>query len=319
MIALATSSRVSRFCRTALVIGLLMAPCGRGEAAPSGRDEAARRAARPYAEKGFELFSSGEYAESLEQFRRAEARYHAPPHLLYMARALRRLGRLVEARGLYQRILDDRVDEAAPQAFHRAVVEARAEVGELVERIPTVVLEISGTSLDRATVVIDGRHYGALPETIPLDPGEHSIEVTAPGAATEARSIELEPGETRRIPIALRPEAGEGAAAPFVVPGLVCLGVGGASLLVSAITGGVSLSEAADIDDQCQGDRCPPTLEGDADRAKTLGHVSTATFVLGLATAAAGATLLFVAEGREDEPTLALHLSASGIGLVGVY
>lgn len=296
-------------------------PCRVAEAEPSSHDAAAMKAARPFAEKGFELFKGGRYAESIEQFKRADARYHAPPHLLYMARAHHRLNELVEARDLYRRILTEPIDDAAPQAFHRAVVEARAELGEVEESIPTVVLEISGVELDRATVTIDGRTYGALPESIQLNPGEHEIEVTAPDRPTQSHTVTLEAGDRRRLPIDM-PSPGEPAAEdPLLVPALVAFGVGGLGLLVGTITGAVSLSQAADIDDQCQGDHCPASLESDADSAKAVGHASTAFFIIAGLAAGTGATLLLIRSqsGPDDAASLRLRLSVGAIGVDGTF
>ncbi len=79
--------------RAAVVTSLTML------AAPvlAGSSYADREAARTIAGKGYESFEAGDWRKAMDLFQEAEARFHAPPHLLYIARAQAKLELLLEA------------------------------------------------------------------------------------------------------------------------------------------------------------------------------------------------------------------------------
>ena len=54
-----------------------------------------RAGARAAAGEGLKAFNEGRHAEAIDLFTRAESLVHAPPHLLYIARANEKLGWLV--------------------------------------------------------------------------------------------------------------------------------------------------------------------------------------------------------------------------------
>lgn len=297
-----------------LLLLLVSVPWRIAEAQPSGRDAAARKSARPFAEKGFELFKAGEYAESIEQFERAEARYHAPPHLMYIARGYDRLDQLMEAREVYRQIVAERIDKDAPQAFHHAQVEAQADIVEITKRIPRIALALSGTEPDLVTITVDGRALDEVPELIELNPGEYTIEASAPDAAPVSHTVTLEPGDREQLSFHLQVTREDDSS--LFLPAVVCFGVGGLGLLIGTITGGVSLDQAGDIDAQCVDDHCPPELESDADDAKAVGHVSTVSFVIAGLAAAAGVTLLLLDQDEgADTASLRLRVSPGMVGL----
>src|SRR6185503_6188371 len=77
------------------------------EAHLSGKPAAAataadREAARALAKRGYELFEQRDYKTAIVCFRAAEEHVHAPPHLLYIARAQAKLGALVQAKAAYE-------------------------------------------------------------------------------------------------------------------------------------------------------------------------------------------------------------------------
>ncbi len=280
--------------------------------------EAAMKAARPYAEKGFALFEQERYAASITEFERAEARYHAPPHLLYIARAQAKLGRLIEARDGLQAIVDETLDDHSPKAFLVAQVEAKADLGELEGRIPTLQVAVSGPGADGATLTVDGREVGAPPQTLELDPGHHTIEAQGDGAWVPAQSVTLEPGDRTEITLEMQADDGDDS---LLMPAVVCFGLGGLGLVIGTITGVVSLNQTAEIDEQCDGDHCPAGLEGDADTAKATGNASTAFFVIGGMAAAAGAALLLFDSpaGSDSAASLQLRVGPGALQLQGTF
>src|SRR5690606_37900600 len=78
-----------------------------------------------------------------------------------------------------------------------------------------------------------------------------------------------------------------------LVPAYVVFGVGGAALLAGAITGAISLSIVADVEERCIDGHCPPEDEDEARVASRLGTASTATLAIGGAAIATGIILVF--------------------------
>src|SRR5437763_5070375 len=87
-------------------------------------------AARALAEAGREKFEQGEYAQAIAEFEHAEAVFHAPPHLLFIARARVKLGKLLQAREDYRRIVAEPLPRGAPPAFDKAKEDAKKDLAE---------------------------------------------------------------------------------------------------------------------------------------------------------------------------------------------
>src|SRR5690606_37023279 len=84
---------LSRMLGAALVLALSIEPT----LAHAQEDESKRAAARILATDGLRAFEEGRWDAAIDQFQRAEALVHAPPHLLYVARALAKQGKLAKA------------------------------------------------------------------------------------------------------------------------------------------------------------------------------------------------------------------------------
>src|SRR5258706_10178573 len=101
---------------TSLCIGLVTALSGVLLHAPDVRAQTdeERAGARAAATQGADAFSQNRYADALDLFARAESLVHSPSHLLYMARSLEKLGKLVRARETYLKITRERLEPTAP-------------------------------------------------------------------------------------------------------------------------------------------------------------------------------------------------------------
>ncbi len=129
-------------------------------------------------------------------------------------------------------------------------------------------------------------------------PSEPPTELDLPAEPTAPDPV---PGPGDETAPATTPEADRaeiGGVSPLVYVGF---GVAGAGLLVGAITGGLSMNQAADLKDRCPGDVCAPDIEGEVDTMMTLGHVSTASFII--AGIGAGVGLVGLLTGGSDEAT----------------
>jgi hypothetical protein len=302
---------------------LVMAPAA-AVAQPATPSSDAKDNARKLAERGYELFQAGKYAEAIGHFDKAEQLFHAPPHLLFIARSQAKLGKLLAARAAYDAIVAERLASYAPDAFVLAQQEARIEVAALRTRLPTLELRIRGAAPHTVQVQIDGASVPVARERqrVPVDPGKHTVVARTGAAPPLTRSVTVM--ESTSTPIELSfdgapstgagPGAGVGDAgqAPdegipsSLVPPIVAFVVGGLGLGVGAVTGAMSLSKVADIERTCAEDatgvkRCDPAREPDADTARTLGTVSTVSFVIGGVGVGTGVLLLLL-RAQDDAP-----------------
>jgi len=296
------------------VAGLILAAATVGSDSSAQPSKQERNAARALAISGRKLYRAGDYETAIERFHSAEAIVHAPAHVLYLARAHAKLGRLVAARDLYQQIVDEPLGANDPAPFHRAQDKARREIEALAPRIPSVALTITGPSSEPITITLDDQPLppGRVSSPVPVDPGEHRLAVTAPGWRTEQRSLSLAEGEAKTLTIALSRGDGpavadpdgqdDGPGEPLPIGPIVLFGVGGAALIVGGVTGALALERSDELHDRCPPNPCPPENEALEDEAKVFATVSTVGFVLGGAAVAGGlAWWLFGSSDGEDE------------------
>ncbi|MBI4702541.1 MAG: hypothetical protein HY744_15585 [Deltaproteobacteria bacterium] len=277
------------------------------ETSGTGRD---RAAARALAGAGFALFQAGDYARAIERLRAAEQIVHAPTHVLYLARALAKLGKLAEAREQYRRVADEVLAKDGPAAFRQAQAEARQELAALAARIPAVRIAVQcpAAAASAGSVDIDGKPVGAaeLAGPIQLDPGEHRIRARAPRCGALERTVQLREGGAQQVvSMTLGPADGEPPAAPgqapgglpLPVPALALLGAGIVGVGVGTVAGVLAIDKASELKDRCPSNPCPPENEDLADSATALAHVSTVGFAVGIAAAGAGVLWWLFAPG----------------------
>jgi hypothetical protein len=247
---------------------------------------------------------------------------------LYLARARRNAGRLLDARTSLKAIAAEPMAEGAPPPWKQAQIDARAELAAVEAAIPTIVIAADPEPRG-ATATIDGR--SAPVETpIEVDPGTHRITLST-SSATKELDVEVRAGERqRRIEVAPPPAALPPAIVPrterqpprsegSLVPGAIVLGFGLAGLGVGAVTGGLALSANGDATALCEGGACPADREeqirSDLDGAGTLADVSTVSFIAGGALTAVGVVLVIARPFGGSE----VAAGTSGLRLRGAF
>ncbi|WP_437714006.1 hypothetical protein WMF45_48530 [Sorangium sp. So ce448] len=162
----------------------------------------ARQAAVTYANQGWTAYRARRYRDALQAFRRAEATVHAPTFLIMVARSCHKLGRLTEARSVYQVIVDEQLPADASEAFRQAQAEARTELEAVSSRIPTVEIIVTGAGSGGAQVALGGLD---VPTSTPVarDPGSHTLAVGAPGRRGLTKEIVLKEGMRARVEVDL--------------------------------------------------------------------------------------------------------------------
>jgi hypothetical protein len=180
-----------------------------------------RAGARAAATEGAAAMQQGNWAQAVDLFTRAESLVHAPPHLLYIARASAKLGKLVRAHEIYLKILRETLAPNAPKAFVEAQAAAVTENGELEARIPTINVVIEGDAKD-VTVMRDGAPVSSALIGVPhpVDPGEHKYQaVTKSGApASDVVAVIVAEGAKQVVTLVINPGALAAASAPIAGP-----------------------------------------------------------------------------------------------------
>lgn len=155
---------------------------------------------------------------------------------------------------------------------------------------------------------------GALGTAVPVDPGPHTIEATAPGYSVWSTSIvvgKVKDSKTITIPLLLKNSDGEKVGGASTGPNkslrtasYVVGGVGVAGLVVGGIFGGLAASGKSKLNAECPKNACRTSAAVD-DLASTKGKatISTIGIAVGGAALATGVVLFIVSgkgESRDD-------------------
>jgi hypothetical protein len=294
-----------------------------------------RQEAQDLADSAFDLLQKERFSAAAELFRQADAAFHSPVFVVFQAQATEREGRLVAARALLQKVIDEELAEYAPDAFRQAQQDAKKRIAALDEKIPTITLQVSGG--DGAIISLNGEALDAARAGAPLqvDPGSYTVEASNAGRS-DSTSVEVAAGDRAVAeldvsdPVAVTgpgPGAGDGGSGsgpPTWVWPTVAYGVGGVGLIMGVAAGGAFLSKQSSLKETCESDgdgdpnTCPPDQQSEGDSVKTLGNVSTAGWVIAGLGAAVGTVLLFTLED-DDGATTALQVGPTSLSLTARF
>ena len=318
----------------------LVCPSAHG-ATPPEPSASEKDTARQLMDVGDAKFAEGDYQAALEAYQGADEIMGVPSTGVAVGRTQAKLGLLVEARDSLLRVTRFPQKPGESSVYVDARREAAQLAAALVERIPTVKIEVTGaadgTELD---VRVDDKPVakGTLRFPRRMSPGKHAVVVRAQGYFDGSATVDLAEGDREVVTIALKrdpnapveaatepdgPEPSpangsddEGGLSPLVWVGF---GVGAAGLLVGTITGAVALSRTSSLRDTCGGDVCGPQHEDDVKKAEAIAHGSTASFAIGGVGVALGVVaLLWLSGGDEATPDAAAMEGASVSPWIGV-
>jgi hypothetical protein len=177
--------------------------------------DAERAAARDLFKQGDELQRAGKFPEALDKFQRAEQVIHAPTNVLRIAECQAAMGRLVESAESYRTVTRWQLAAGSPAAFQSAIDQAKGELAQVEPRVPKVLVQVTPPPPQgsQPQLVIDGATvpFALVGEQIPLDPGEHKLQATAAGQASQEVTINLRERETKNVALQLQPLPGGGA------------------------------------------------------------------------------------------------------------
>jgi hypothetical protein len=304
--------------RVGLAAALCLATLASGTFTPPAHAQegvtARRKEAKSLADSGYDLMQKGLYAEAAELFRKADARFHSPMFVVFIAEAEEKLGHFLEARDLLRKVMNEPLEEYAPDSFRRAKKEAQKRLDALEARIPRITIELIGDGAEGARVTIDGK-VTSVGSPVMVDPGQHAVAATTSDGRSADRTANIAEGESKSIEIDLGSSeggvaiGGEGDIEPdpdepddgstdWLLPG-IAYGVGGVGLVIGVAVGAAFIGKAGDLKDSCPDDVCPPEKEADGDTVTTLGNVATVGWIVAGLGAAVGTILLLV---QDDEP-----------------
>lgn len=297
--------------------------------------------ARDLYKQARELRTKGDLKAALEKFKGANALAATPITALELGRTYMQLGQLLEAREAFLSVsrLKVQSDESERSAA------ARAEAAELAEqvrpKIPSLVVRVptgASVSVDGVTVPPDAV---GLPRK--LNPGPHEVSARMGEGPEDKKSVSLKEGESSEITLAPKGDAPTvpPPAGPAVVdahggakvePGapkdaggkalhpLVWIGggVAVAGIGFGTVAGIVTLSKKGTINDLCQGTRCVPAAESAVSSGRTWATLSTISFIVGGAGAAAAVVGLFLPTASKTKVAAALSRVDVGPRWLGV-
>lgn len=294
--------------------------------------------ARSVAVTGREAFNAGDYETALALFRRAHSLFPAPTVVLYEARTLEKMGLLLESVEAYARITRVPLADDAPEQFEEAVEAARSEGDAVRARIPTLILEVRGSSEPGLLVSLNGQ--ALAPEDLgrarSLNPGTYRILGFVGKEQRASVEVTLVAGQTRRIQLDLvrldSPLDASDAAAGEVdatsverrrpIPLLAFLagGVGVVGVGAGVISGVLANSKYSEAERLCEDRRCTSNTPGTEalDAFRTWRMVSSVSYGVGAAGIAAG-IVLWLTASDDDETGQVGHIEPWGTGkTVGV-
>jgi hypothetical protein len=258
-----------------------------------------------------DLFAKGKWDEAHARFSEADALAHSPVFVLFMARAKRNAGKLLEAVALYQRVADEKLAPTAPKPFRAAIGDAASELTELRGRIPRVRVVLVAAPRGAADVRMDDAVL-EVDKSVAVDPGKHVFTAKV-GDKTVSETIEIiAGGEERRVELSFAPaaERGDPKAAPAkrgsLAPGIAFVSLGTFGFELGAVMGGLATSTSSDVKENCVDNHCLASDADALDRARLFANVSTGALVAGGALMITGVVLLVVRPGGTTAPSVGL-------------
>lgn len=292
-------------------------------------------AAEALFQEGRQLLEEGKAAEACPKLAESHRLDPATGTLMALALCHEQEGKLASAWAEFTEV----EGRARSEGRKDRVQLARKRAAALKPRLSTLTIHVSpeasqasGLAISRDAVELGKGSWNAA---VPIDGGEHTIEVTAPGKQTQKLSVTVKPeGDQAELSVGplideptkpaepLKPLVPPPAAAPPEKHGLAPLqwaGIGtGAAGVIALGVGGVFLAGAlgkkSDSDSDCTGDVCGPAGQKARSDAVDKGNMATIFGIAGGVLVAGGVTLYFVGrpKAQKEEPVGQLSISFAG-------
>ena len=268
--------------------------------------------ARALGQEGVWLADNGRCREALDRLKRAEALFHAPSTLARLGECQVELLKLVAGTENLNRVVRETLPSNAPSVFREAQERARKVLAEARPRIATLRIGVTNATGEGSVVVkIDGEivPVAGLGTNRPADPGEHVVEVSAPGYKVATARVSLAEGASETVTLTMVADATP-APVPSSAPGAevtsprprsrapayVALGLGLAGLGVGGVFGALALGKKDELEGLCASKQCPEAeARSVIESGRRSATVSTVGFAAGIVGVALGSVLLIAA------------------------
>ncbi|HMA95702.1 MAG TPA: hypothetical protein VKP30_23595 [Polyangiaceae bacterium] len=334
-----------RFTMTALALLLTSfaareaKPAAQGSQLPNDELGMQERAlAEALFQEGKRLGEEGRIAEACAKFEESERLESAPGTLIHLGACYAEAGKTASAWAAFLAVaeLAERAHDSAREAL------ARRLAGEVEPRLSLLALSVRQPARGM-TIHVDGHSLGngGLNTALPMDPGEHLVEVTAPGRLTWAKRIEIEPGSARKaidvpplkeatapsdtvpkrhLSLSPRPTMTVAPESQLSKVGLAAFGVGVLGLAFGSYYGMRAIGQNKDADQYCSGRLCTQQgIEGH-NRANVSAWLADAGFAIGVVGLAGGAYLTLSSRvARPGQGALWIQGGSGRIGVGGTF
>ena len=244
------------------------------------------------------------------------------------------LGKTASAWAAYESAIslarrDNRKDREKAATVKAAALEPK--LAHVTFQVPATVANLPGLQLKEDNVAIGAAAW----KDAPVDPGSHTLEVSATGKKTWQTSFTIDgPGTSKSVEVPALEDVPVETAVVVEQPGggrviiqqqaptnvfrivaIASLAVAGASLVGASVLGGVAIGNAGDAKKRCPTSPCSDAgAVAENDTAGTLADWSTALFVATGVFAAVGVTFMFFHPPKKQTEA---HLVV-GPGFVGL-
>lgn len=322
-------------------------------------DAASRAAARDLGYAGVNAYQAGDYTTASAKLEKAYAVLKAPSLGLWSARALAKIGKLVEAAERYVDVSRLQTSGGDVAVHEQAKKDAASEHAALVPRIPKLQVRVTGVEEREVAVTIDGVTLAnaLIGEHSPVNPGTHNV-VGKRGDETVEERVSIAAGSEQSIELKFKggplPEASSAAGAGALDeqgrpvsgsdssdrysvdpaarsrrgnPALRTLGWigligGGAAVAGGAVTGIIVL----DWRSQIENDEKLGRNQGTRDRYDTLRIITLASLISGGVLTTAGIVILAVTpsgSGAQNDVErgrfVAVDVGPGSVGVKGAF
>ncbi len=266
-------------------------------------------------EEAMKAIDAGDYESACPKLEKSLAIEDAMGARFYLAECYEKTGRFASAWTNYVRVAEQAHNEgeAKREEFARKrAKDVRSKVGtarlELDPATKTLAIEVTRNGETVSAAVVEA--------PIPLDAGEHTFVVTAPGHEPFTGKVTVEDGAEATLAIpALEPRADDGSNETPVTTDdaslstltIAGIAVGGLGVVGMAASIGIAAAAKGDYDaaleDHCVDGRCTPAGIEATNDARSTGTIGTVVFGVGAGVTAVGVVLVVLGlTGGDDEP-----------------
>ena len=169
-------------------------------------DAAETAAARTLAVNGVKLAMADRCDDALDKLDRAEKLKHSPIVLRHLGECQIKLGRWVEGSESLRKLLREPQPEDASPTVEQAYESAATTLRDVKPRIPSMKIVVSAPRDAAFVVRVNGNDVAdsVVGVALPADPGDHVVEVTAPGFLTATSTLKLAPGANHTVALELK-------------------------------------------------------------------------------------------------------------------